>query len=233
MKQETQDAGHGCMRYSIQILRPHFTDTILSNFSALDISFSPSYTAKSGWTVQFVFPSFTSGETRVITYTVDGWVPISRLDGFSAYEMSADKAAPQAPNATQNQTQQPANMTTNTAMNDSKNAIDAAIRAIANANGKDVSAAVAKLAEAERAYQSGNYPLALELANSAKSLAGTAPPQSATQQANGTGTGTTPPAWVNARFLLLLLGVLGAIVVLAALIFIYLRRRPYKKKPKL
>ena len=136
-------------------------------------------------------------------------------------------------NVTQNQTGQLP--VSNTTMNDSKNAIDAAIAAIASANShsKDTSTAMAKLSDAERAFEAGNYQLALELANSAKSLASTAPPQSATQQANGTATGAGKPTEHSARVLLFSIGVFGAIAVLAILFYLYLRNRKYNRKSKL
>ena len=206
-----------------------FTDTIPSNFTAQNITFSPSYASMSGSAVSFVFPSFAPGEARTITYSVNAWVPTSRLDGFTSYTMSADKEAvqPQA-NATSNQTAQPppANVTSNTAMNDSKAAIDAAIVAIGQAKtgGKNASAAAAKLAEAQSAYGAGNYQAAIDLAISAKSLAVSAPLAGATQQITGA-SATGQPEWI-------VLLMLGAIVVIAAALYLYLQRRKRGKSPE-
>ena len=64
-----------------------------------------------------------------------------------------------------------------TAMANAQDALDEAAEAIADAKaeGKDTSAAEAKLAEAQAAYDAGNYELALTLANEAEALARSAP----------------------------------------------------------
>lgn len=75
-----------------------FTDTIPSGFAAMDeITFSPAYTARDGWAVTFAFPSFASGESKTLVYSVNKWVGPSKLAAFSVYSMSGRaEAVPEA-----------------------------------------------------------------------------------------------------------------------------------------
>ena len=68
-----------------------FTDTIPSSFAAMnEITFSPAYAIRSGWTVAFRFPSFASGESKTLVYSVDKWVGSSKLADFGVYAMSCN-----------------------------------------------------------------------------------------------------------------------------------------------
>jgi len=79
-----------------------FTDTIPENFAAMEnITFSPAYASKEGYKVSFSFPSFAPGESKVLTYSVPAWVPVSRVSGFMAsYTMSAKPIIAATPPAT-------------------------------------------------------------------------------------------------------------------------------------
>ncbi|MCX6770173.1 MAG: hypothetical protein NT051_05895 [Candidatus Micrarchaeota archaeon] len=90
-----------------------FSDTVPENFAAMaNITFSPAYTLKNGYNVQFSFPLFTPGESKVLTYSVSSWIPTSRVNGFTVYSMSAKPiaaaAAPKPPETPAVTPQQPA-----------------------------------------------------------------------------------------------------------------------------
>jgi len=78
-----------------------FADTIPSTFAAMaDINFSPNYTEKQGWEVQFSFPEFAPGESKTVTYSVASWIPPSRVEDFTSFSMTAKKeqaAVPEIP----------------------------------------------------------------------------------------------------------------------------------------
>jgi hypothetical protein len=88
-----------------------FTDTIPSEFAGInEITFNPQYSSQVGWTVTFGFPTFLGGESKTITYSVDGWVGASRAKNFTLYSMSAKKkeaAAPTTPTQPTGQQEQP------------------------------------------------------------------------------------------------------------------------------
>ncbi|MCX6771838.1 MAG: hypothetical protein NTX79_07320 [Candidatus Micrarchaeota archaeon] len=74
-----------------------FSDTIPSEFAAInEITFNPMYSSREGWTVSFNFPTFAGGESKTLTYSVNGWVGSSRVKNFTIYEMSANKKQPAA-----------------------------------------------------------------------------------------------------------------------------------------
>lgn len=75
-----------------------FADTIPSEFAAInEITFNPMYNSQVGWTVTFEFPTFLAGESKTLTYSVDGWVGSSRAKNFTLYSMSAKKKEAAAP----------------------------------------------------------------------------------------------------------------------------------------
>ena len=75
-----------------------FADTIPVSFPAInEITFNPAYTSREGWTVSFNFPTFAGGESKTLTYSVNGWVGSSRAKNFTVYTMTANKKAAVAP----------------------------------------------------------------------------------------------------------------------------------------
>ncbi|MFA6329492.1 MAG: ice-binding family protein [Candidatus Micrarchaeia archaeon] len=77
-----------------------FTDTIPASFASMnEITFSPAYTSSNGRNVTFAFPSFASGASKTLVYSVGRYVDPSALAAFSVYTM-ANKAAVAAPTAT-------------------------------------------------------------------------------------------------------------------------------------
>jgi len=71
-----------------------FTDTIPSSFAGInEITFSPAYSAREGWSVSFNFPSFAPGESKTLVYSVGKWVGASRLAGFNTYAMAGKAQA--------------------------------------------------------------------------------------------------------------------------------------------
>lgn len=86
-----------------------FSDTIPDSFAAMnDITFSPAYASREGWTVSFSFPSFGSGESKTLTYSVKAWVAPSKVNDFTAVSLSAKKTeAAQAPTPAPGTTETP------------------------------------------------------------------------------------------------------------------------------
>jgi len=75
-----------------------FFDTIPSSFPAInDITFNPLYTSREGWQVSFNFPTFSGGESKTLTYSVNGWVGSSKAKNFTVYDMTANKKQAVAP----------------------------------------------------------------------------------------------------------------------------------------
>jgi hypothetical protein len=76
-----------------------FADTVPDNFPTgmNEITFVPAYASKAGWTATFAFPSFASGESKTLTYSVAKWVPTSRIKNFTNIAMSADAKVAAAP----------------------------------------------------------------------------------------------------------------------------------------
>jgi len=76
----------------------YFADTIPDSFPAInEITFNPVYSSREGWTVTFNFPTFAGGESKTITYSVNGWVGSSKMKNFTVYEMGAKKKQAVAP----------------------------------------------------------------------------------------------------------------------------------------
>ena len=75
-----------------------FADTIPDSFPAInEITFNPAYSSRVGWQVSFNFPTFAGGESKTLTYSVNGWVGSSRAKNFTVYTMTANKKAAVAP----------------------------------------------------------------------------------------------------------------------------------------
>ena len=69
-----------------------FSDTIPTIFSAMDnLAFVPMYGSREGMSVNFNFPSFSSGESKTFTYSASAWIPPSRAKNFTTYGMTAKK----------------------------------------------------------------------------------------------------------------------------------------------
>jgi len=72
----------------------YFADTIPDSFPAInEITFNPAYSSREGWKVTFLFPTFAGGESKTLTYSVNGWVGSSKMKNFTVYEMGAKKKA--------------------------------------------------------------------------------------------------------------------------------------------
>ncbi|MEM2137502.1 MAG: hypothetical protein QW568_00250 [Candidatus Anstonellaceae archaeon] len=76
-----------------------FSDTFPSNFPSgmNEITFSPAYSSLEGYKATFSFPSFAPGESKTVTYSVNKWVPPSRLNNFTLAAFFAAKKAAAAP----------------------------------------------------------------------------------------------------------------------------------------
>jgi len=69
-----------------------FIDVIPYEFAPIDdIEFSPPYFSAKAATVIYIFPVFSPGESKVITYTVRKQVPVSKLDDFDVMRLLASK----------------------------------------------------------------------------------------------------------------------------------------------
>jgi len=53
----------------------------------------PAYDSRNGSSVNFTFPSFSSGESKTFTYSAKTWIPPSRAKNFTVYDMVAKKQA--------------------------------------------------------------------------------------------------------------------------------------------
>ena len=72
-----------------------FSDTIPSIFAPVgNLTFVPAYDSIIGQSVNFSFPSFSSGESKTFTYSYGAWIPPSRAKNFTDYGMSVKKQAP-------------------------------------------------------------------------------------------------------------------------------------------
>ena len=91
----TNNGGSGCSMTNFV-----FADGIPATFApAANVNFSPNYTSLQGSTVGFSFPSFAGGESKTITYSVNGWARPSSTNDFTQVSLTAKKqvAAPVQP----------------------------------------------------------------------------------------------------------------------------------------
>jgi uncharacterized repeat protein (TIGR01451 family) len=95
--------GEGCALTDYE-----FNDTMPAGFPAPSaVAFSPTPSVTFGRTVSFGFPSFLSGESKVLTYTVSSRLSTSIVSNFTNFTMAAKKtvaAAPVAPTEPEAQT---------------------------------------------------------------------------------------------------------------------------------
>jgi parallel beta-helix repeat protein len=130
-------------------------------------------------------------------------------------------------NTTQNNTR-PQNATTAPTQADASAAIAAATSAVdsASGSGKNVTEAQSELAQAEAAFSSGNYALAVQLAEQSEQLAANAAAAPA-PQANLTGTSTAAPSqpfnWLLAICVIVILLIVG-------LVYYLITRKPPKRR---
>jgi len=69
-----------------------FADTIPADFPALNVvTFTPQYTSREGWTVNFNFPTFAAGESKTLSYSANQWIKTSLAKNFTVYTMTAKK----------------------------------------------------------------------------------------------------------------------------------------------
>ena len=75
----TNEGGPQCAMYDFV-----FEDAIPESFAPISyITFSPPYNSVKGSTVFFIFPLFSPGESRTLTYSVTGQLPQSRVQNFT------------------------------------------------------------------------------------------------------------------------------------------------------